>query len=197
MRVYFAGPLFTPYVREAITEHATILRHHGIEVFVPHEQNKRRVPPEAVARAVARGLIREEALAGRPGIDLVWDLVRNGFVQAEDLGIPPATPESVFEVDYAGLSAANAVVALLDGTQVDDGTACEIGAFYAQMRSDPSKKGILGYVMDSRGVRKAQQGYGLNLFVLGVIEECGWVTHDFRRIVAQLLAWDAELKARN
>jgi len=195
MKVYFAGPLFTPYVRQTIAEQAAILRHHGIDVFVPHEQNKRRVPPEAVARAIDLGLIRQEDLAGRPGVDLVWDLVRNGFAKAEDLGIPPATPESVFEVDYGGLSAANAVVALLDGTQVDDGTACEIGVFYAEMRTDPSKKGILGYVTDSRSVRKAEHGYGLNLFVLGVIEECGWVTHDFSRIVAQLIAWGAELQA--
>ena len=37
MRVYFAGPLFTPYERSFIDECAARLRAEGIEVFVPHE----------------------------------------------------------------------------------------------------------------------------------------------------------------
>ena len=37
MRVYFAGPLFTPYERGFIDEYAARLREAGIEVFVPHE----------------------------------------------------------------------------------------------------------------------------------------------------------------
>lgn len=38
MRVYFAGPLFTPYERDFIDECAARLRAEGFEVFVPHEQ---------------------------------------------------------------------------------------------------------------------------------------------------------------
>ena len=37
MRIYFAGPLFTPYERGFIDECAVRLRAEGIEVFVPHE----------------------------------------------------------------------------------------------------------------------------------------------------------------
>src|SRR5437660_9957094 len=37
MRVYFAGPLFTPYERAFIDEFAARLREAGIDVFVPHE----------------------------------------------------------------------------------------------------------------------------------------------------------------
>jgi len=37
----------------------------------------------------------------------------------------------------------NAVLALLDGPMVDDGTASEIGIFWAAMQSDPSKKELL------------------------------------------------------
>jgi hypothetical protein len=37
MRVYFAGPLFTPYERAYIDECAARLRGAGIDVFVPHE----------------------------------------------------------------------------------------------------------------------------------------------------------------
>ena len=37
MRVYFSGPLFTPYERSFIEDCAARLRADGIEVFVPHE----------------------------------------------------------------------------------------------------------------------------------------------------------------
>ena len=37
LRIYFAGPLFTPYERSFIDECAAALRVDGFEVFVPHE----------------------------------------------------------------------------------------------------------------------------------------------------------------
>ena len=37
MRIYFAGPLFTPYERSFIDQCAAQLRSEGFEVFVPHE----------------------------------------------------------------------------------------------------------------------------------------------------------------
>ena len=37
MRIYLAGPLFTPYERRYIDECASILRADGFDVFVPHE----------------------------------------------------------------------------------------------------------------------------------------------------------------
>ena len=37
LRIYFAGPLFTPYERSFIDECAAALRADGFEVFVPHE----------------------------------------------------------------------------------------------------------------------------------------------------------------
>ncbi|MEY3149084.1 MAG: Nucleoside 2-deoxyribosyltransferase [Actinomycetota bacterium] len=37
MRIYFAGPLFTPYERSYIDQCAAQLRSEGFEVFVPHE----------------------------------------------------------------------------------------------------------------------------------------------------------------
>ena len=43
----------------------------------------------------------------------------------------------------AGIERADAMLAILDGPSVDDGTACEIGMFHALMQSDPSKKGIV------------------------------------------------------
>ena len=91
MRIYFAGPLFTPYERSFIDECAARLRGEGIEVFVPHENA---------------------------------------------LALPDTRPATIFAKDWTGLSTADAVVALLDGPMVDDGTACEIGIFYALMQND-------------------------------------------------------------
>jgi hypothetical protein len=78
---------------------------------------------------------------------------------------------------------------------VDDGTACEIGIFYGLMRSDPSKKGIAGLMTDSRGTRRMEHGWGLNLFTLGVILEGGAIFSSFEGTLAQLKAWDAELRS--
>ena len=143
MRVYFAGPLFTPYERRFIDECAARLRAEAIEVFVPHE---------------------------------------NVLATAE------TTAAAVFAKDLAGLAAANAVVALLDGPVIDDGTACEIGLFYGLMQSDPSKKGIVGLVTDLRAERAGAER-GLNLFVLGCIEAAGEVCTSIDDVLAVLSRW--------
>ena len=210
MKIYFAGPLFTPYVRQFISEHAQILRENGIEPFVPHESFKPVIAPEIVESLLEQGLLTRDELEGRSVPDLAIELLRKGRLTREQLGLPPRSAEFIFDKDYEGLSNANAVVALLDGTQVDDGTACEIGIFYGLLRDEASqgeasqgevsqgevtKKGIVGFMTDSRGVRQMEHGYGINLFVLGVIEECGMVFNDFDDVLAQLKAWDAELRA--
>jgi nucleoside 2-deoxyribosyltransferase len=137
VKVYFAGPLFTPYERRFIDECAAQLRSAGFDVFVPHEH--------------------ELALDG------------------------PVTAERIFAKDWAGLSEANAVLALLDGPLIDDGTACEIGIFYALMQRDPGKKGIVGLVTDLRAARESSregEARGLNLFVVGCIEAAGTICTD-------------------
>ena len=126
MRIYFAGPLFTPYERGYIDECTAQLRGNGFEVFVPHEH---------------------------------------------ELAQSDTTPGWIFAKDIAGLANANAVLALLDGPMVDDGTACEIGIFYALMQSDSTKKGVVGLLTDLRGTRG--ESSGLNLFVEGCIEATG------------------------
>jgi len=85
---------------------------------------------------------------------------------------PLLTPEEVFARDYAELKNSDVLVALLDGTQPDDGVALELGLFYGLLQEDPSKKGILGFVTDSRGLRRKQHGYGCNHFPVGIILEC-------------------------
>jgi hypothetical protein len=145
VRVYFAGPLFTPYERSFIDECAARLRAEEIEVFVPHEN------------ALAAG---------------------------------DTSAATIFQKDWKGLVEANAVVALLDGSMVDDGTACEIGIFYALMQADPTKKGIVGLLTDLRSTL-GHEGHGLNLFVEGCIEAGGKVCSSLDEVVETLSAWRA------
>ena len=148
MKVYFAGPLFTPYERSYIDACARRLREIGIVVFVPHE-----------------------------------------------IPLPdPVTPSFIFEVDSREVLAADAVLALLDGPMVDDGTATEIGIFWSAMRFDKSKKGIVGLVTDTRVIRDRNMidGKGINLFVRGCIEDVGKVVDDFEAAFEILKAWHEE-----
>jgi nucleoside 2-deoxyribosyltransferase len=143
VRVYLAGPLFTPYERSFIDECAGRLRADGIEVFVPHE-----------------------------------NVLATGNTAAA----------TIFAKDWKGLADADAVVAVLDGPMVDDGTACEIGIFYALMQSDSTKKGIVGLLTDLRGTLR-HEGHGLNLFVLGCVEAAGKVCNSMDEVVTALAGW--------
>jgi nucleoside 2-deoxyribosyltransferase len=84
VKIYFAGPLFTPAERRFIDECAVRLRSTDFDVFVPHEH----------------------------------ELALDGTV----------TAERIFAKDRAALAAADAVLAILDGPLIDDGTACESGS---------------------------------------------------------------------
>jgi nucleoside 2-deoxyribosyltransferase len=90
----------------------------------------------------------------------------------------------------------NAVLALLDGPMVDDGTASEIGIFWAAMQSDPSKKGIVGLVTDTRVIRDRNMidGKGINLFVRGCIEDVGQVVDKFGKAIEILRTWKSEIE---
>jgi nucleoside 2-deoxyribosyltransferase len=146
VRVYFAGPLFTPYERSFIDECAARLRGEGIEVFVPHENT---------------------------------------------LAVGDTSAATIFAKDWRGLSEADAVVAVLDGPMVDDGTACEIGIFYALMQEAGStKKGIVGLLTDMRrNLGREGHGLNLNLFVLGCIEAAGKVCSSLDDVLATLADW--------
>ncbi|KRO54161.1 MAG: hypothetical protein ABR62_02270, partial [Actinobacteria bacterium BACL2 MAG-120820-bin50] len=89
-----------------------------------------------------------------------------------------------------------AVLALLDGPMVDDGTASEIGIFWAAMQSDPSKKGIVGLVTDTRVIRDRNMidGKGINLFVRGCIENVGQVVDKFDKAIVILRTWKSEIE---
>lgn len=149
MKIYFAGPLFTPYERSYIDQCAARMRDAGMDVFVPHE-----------------------------------------------IPLPdPVTPKFIFDTDAEQVLAADAVLALLDGPMVDDGTASEIGIFWSAMRSDPRKKGIVGLVTDTRVIRDRNMidGKGINLFVRGCVEDVGEVVETFDKAFDILLTWQKEL----
>lgn len=191
MKIYFAGPLFTPYVRRFIAEQASILRANGMEVFVPHENTFGTISMERVQALQNQGVLPADDSAHLVAVRMLKD----GILKREDLGLAIINAQTVFEVDYAGLSSADAVLAILDGTQLDDGTACEIGIFMNLMRSPTlRKKGIVGVMTDSRGIGKKKSGYGLNFFILGILEEHGVIVDNFEEALQQLLMWDAELK---
>src|ERR1700756_4131298 len=131
MRIYLAGPMFTPYERAFLADCAARLRAEGYEVFVPHEQ----------------GLGGGEATAGE-----------------------------VFVVDADGVETADAMLAVLDGPSVDDGTACEIGLFHGLKQRDPERKGVIGLLTDLRAERRGE--FATNLFVRGCIEAGGGAVVD-------------------
>jgi nucleoside 2-deoxyribosyltransferase len=143
MRIYLAGPMFTPYERTFLGECAARLREEGFEVFVPHEQG----------------------LSGRD-----------------------ATAQKIFAVDAEGVENADAVLALLDGPSVDDGTACEIGLFHGLKQRDPQRKGVIGLLTDLRAERQGE--FALNLFVRGCIDAGGGTVVDsFDDALAILHRW--------
>ena len=143
LKIYFAGPLFTPYERAFIDQCTAVLRADGFEVFVPHEHE----------------------LATGAHVTAAWILSK----------------------DRPGIETADAMLAILDGPSVDDGTACEIGMFHALMQSDPSKKGIVGLLTDIRGMRG--ESTGVNLFVQGAIEDVGQIVGSIDEAHEILRTW--------
>jgi nucleoside 2-deoxyribosyltransferase len=148
VKVYLAGPLFTPYEREFIGRCAEQLRAAGFDVFVPHEHE----------------LALDESV----------------------------TAARIFAKDAAALRDAEAVLAVLDGPVIDDGTACEVGLFHGLMQADPAKKGMVGLVTDMRATRAARhegEVHGLNLFVVGCIEASGGICTSIDAAQGVLEGW--------
>jgi nucleoside 2-deoxyribosyltransferase len=100
------------------------------------------------------------------------------FVPHEAVTDFEPTAAAVYEVDAQGLLGARVVLAILDGTSVDDGTACEIGMFQQAAASDPTKRGVVGLVTDLRLRRGAGGDVRLNLFVRGCIQQQGLLVTD-------------------
>jgi hypothetical protein len=119
------------------------------------------------------------------------------FVPTENPFFPEQHPEIsrqklCFDMDFGGVSTANALLVNLNGYEVDDGTATELGAFYGLHKNDRSKKGIIAYHDDWRA-QSGGDGKGLNLFVRGCIEDIGFITSSLDEAIAQLKIWQDEL----
>jgi nucleoside 2-deoxyribosyltransferase len=95
------------------------------------------------------------------------------FVPHEQKGLVgvDVTAEAVFAADAGGVVDADALLAVLDGPSVDDGTACEIGLFYGLKQQDSQSKGVVGLLTDLRGERRGD--FATNLFVRGCIDASG------------------------
>lgn len=100
--------------------------------------------------------------------------------------------ESTVAEDFAALTEADALVAILDGLSIDDAVAAHIGAFHAMARLGAQKKGIVGVLHDSRIARWdwAAGARAVNYYIVGCIEERGHVVRSFADAAAELLRWD-------
>ena len=102
-----------------------------------------------------------------------------------------ATAEKIFAVDADGVAAADAMLAVLDGPSIDDGTACEIGLFHGLKQNDPTRKGVVGLLTDLRAERQGE--FALNLFVRGCIEAGGGeVVGSLEEALAILHGWSSD-----
>jgi nucleoside 2-deoxyribosyltransferase len=170
MKVYFSAPRNTPYQSAFIEDCVERIRQAGFEVFSASDPYiHQQAAFEVTTELDGKPLYSDENQAGR--------LARSPFAR------------EVFKENYAELASAEALVALLDGSQVDDRVACEIGIFYGLMRGDPRKQGILGFATDARCLRRRDSTYGVNIFTLGTLEEVGQVVEDFKQVLEKLKEW--------
>ncbi len=87
-----------------------------------------------------------------------------------------AGAEYIFNADYSALTKATAMVLWLDGSVVDDGTACELGIFFEMWRADPGRRNIFALATDIRLERRHSAGLtlgGVNLFIGGLLAKMG------------------------
>jgi hypothetical protein len=96
--------------------------------------------------------------------------------EQKDLVGVDVTAGAVFAADAGGVVDSDAVLAVLDGPSVDDGTACEIGLFYGLKQRDPEREGVVGLLTDLRGERRGD--FAVNLFVRGCIDASGGAVVD-------------------
>jgi hypothetical protein len=105
----------------------------------------------------------------------------------------PFDAPTIFAVDSAGIHGAQAMVAVLDGPVIDDGTACEIGIFSELVRTQPDRyRGIVGLANDWRSTRRRDAGMadgGFNFFVGGAILEYGQLVWNLDDVLSTLSDW--------
>ena len=171
MKIYFSATQNTPYQRAFVDNCIELLGNSGFEVFL------------ATDPYISNQSAFEQTME-KDSIPLKSDETKFGKIKKN------AFANQVFTENYAKLAEADVLIALLDGSQVDDRVACEIGIFYGLMRSDLAKKGILGLATDARCLRRHDSTYGINIFTLGTLEEVGKVEENLNSVVEILIHWN-------
>ena len=167
MKIYFAAPQNTPYQRDYVQSCVQQLQDAGYEVFLAADRYIDHQPAFEVAlEADGEKLYSDQSQAGR--------LAKSAFAA------------EVFQANFAQLAIADALVALLDGSQVDDRVACEIGIFYGLRRQNTAKFGIIGLATDARCLRRRDSTYGVNIFTVGTLEEVGHVVETIEDVIEAL-----------
>ena len=116
----------------------------------------------------------------------------------QESGLAQPSPASIFSLDYErGLKPAHALVAWLDGPQVDDGTACEIGLFHGLLQATPRGCSAWSRTCGCSGACPAFGSSALNPFVAGAIESAGRLCWSVDEVLEQLLAWRRQLDERS
>jgi nucleoside 2-deoxyribosyltransferase len=97
-------------------------------------------------------LLLEQASRRGQAVEIIWpyELITPEEIAALGVG----ARAEIFRRCKAGLDRAHVVIALLDGTQVDDGTAWEIGYFFATKAKDAK---IIGIRTDFRRAGESEQ----------------------------------------
>jgi len=103
-----------------------------------HRQTKQQLLDEAQARGLALEVIWPYELISQQEIEALGDDAR----------------QEIFMRCKAGLDQCDTLLALLDGSQVDDGTAWEVGYFFAKRQ--PGQR-IIGVRTDFRNAGESQQ----------------------------------------
>ncbi len=116
-----------------------------------------------------------EDLVGNIATKLGLDEKKNFFLphrDAGDIGITGTGREKVFEEDLHQLENSDVVIALLDGPDIDSGTAAELGIAYAK------RKKIFAILTDWRRWDSASLGV-INNMIWGI---CGKGTRIYRNL---------------
>lgn len=122
-----------------------------------------------------------EEIVGTIATKLSLDPKRNFFLphrDAGDIGVAERGREHVFEDDIVELQKSDLVVALLDGSDVDSGTALELGVAFAM------NKKIFGILTDWRRWQD-ETPRSINNMVWGV---CGKGERIYRGLESRLFA---------
>lgn len=170
MNVYFTAPQNTPYQTSFVQSCTEKLRNAGFNIFLTSDSF---ITDQSAFEQRRKG----------DSDPLKSDENRMGLLEKSPYA------KEVFLENFQGLAQSDTLIALLDGSQVDDRVACEIGIFYGLMRSDASKKGIIGLATDFRCLRRRDSTYGINIFTLGTLEEVGEVVEDVDAVIGLLKRW--------